>query len=338
MDVTTNRRSRRWRERSPLEEEKTEWEILAESAEMDLAEFYYPFESNVDFVDTPTDETVESSVTSESEGKEGHSVPPTPPPTPMNEPERPDGCSDTQGPERDRRPVAVSRRAWHKLRRVMELEEKAAEEAEESQLRDEVTGRRDQSREAEEAGLCGQLFEDDDQVSPPAEGATTTLQSSISPSEQGPPDANPSEDTQQEQDANDQLENEQDEESPASPSTDEGAGSCQNEQCQEPQKETSHEVATTRKSAVRWPGGELPKAKKDSPEAPTARKSVVSWHPVAEVVTVEAGSPSTQQPVTRSTTDLVEKSTLRACRRLTTPANLQLGSSPSSPTTPDNGC
>ncbi|CDJ46215.1 hypothetical protein, conserved [Eimeria brunetti] len=312
------------KERSAPEDDKSEVEKLAESIGANLSESYYPFENNVDFEDTPKDETMEGSEPGDSETV---SVPPTPPSSPINELDRQESGPATLGPKRDPRPPTVSRRAWHKFRRMAELQQKIREEEEQHKLRDKVTGRRDQSREAQEARLCGYLCKEGAQLST-LEGATPTFQKSSSLNEAVPPIASPSKGIQDDDEADKALQKEE-EASPSAPFTRDSAVKLQNEQVGEPKEEESRKEVG-QKSAPTWPSEELTAGEDESRGAPTIRRTAVSWHPVAEVVTVEAGSPATQRPVERSTTNLVEKSTLRACRRIMDRPNAQLGSNSSS--------
>ncbi|CDI86559.1 hypothetical protein, conserved [Eimeria praecox] len=207
MELTPNRRAERSEgERWGLQEAESELEQLAESLGEDLSEFYYPFENNVEFADISTDEPTESQEALKFEENERFSVPSTPPSSPTTKPEEPEGDPDTAEPTRDRRPATLSRRAWHKLRRVVERQERADEEASKPKLYDEVTGRLDQSREAEEARdeLCGHHDEKEAQPSLSEEGTrtalhssrSTALHSSSSLSEAMPPQASLSEGTQ----------------------------------------------------------------------------------------------------------------------------------------------
>ncbi|CDI82908.1 hypothetical protein, conserved [Eimeria acervulina] len=350
MKVTPGRPAERCtREYSALEKAVTESEKFAESFGSDLAAFCYPFENNVDFVDTPAEETEGSPLESDDEGSP--SVPPTPPSTPMNKPERPEGGAALRGPPRDQRPAVVSRRAWHKLRRLVERQEKEVEEKEKAKLCDEVTGRRDQSREAEEARheLCGHRGEEA-QLSPLEESATETLQRSSSSSEPWSEQEGHSTNIQQDMDRSSEQEShstsiqqeteadelqKEEEMSFGTPSTSKGAVNLEGDQLKEQEEEKpAGKAAIPLKSGVSRAGDKLHRANEELRKAPKTRKSTVSWHPVAEVVTVEAGSPTTQFPITRTTADLAEKSTLRSCRRMRDRANVELSSNSSSSTAP----
>ncbi|CDJ61666.1 hypothetical protein, conserved [Eimeria maxima] len=307
MKVTPSRRGKRCnREHSALEEPEADMEQLVESVGGDLSEFLYPFENNVEFVDNSPEETEESSRSSEFEEQDILSVPATPPSTPMSKPDRTESSVATAGPARDRRPSAVSRRAWHKLRRMVEGQERPLEEAEQDNLYDKVTGRRDQSREAQEARseLCCEVRKEGSQH--PVESATATLQSTSRSSKPLLPEARCLISVHQGEEANKELEKEV------------SSATAPDEPLQQPTEgEFSSEATSISKRAAIQPNEDMPNAEEEARESSPMRKSVVSWHPVAEVVTVEAGSPTTQYPVTRSTTGLVEKSTLRSCRRIT---------------------
>ncbi|CDJ41883.1 hypothetical protein, conserved [Eimeria tenella] len=348
MKATCNQQTKRRFRHSDVQPMETGFERYVRLLGLDLSEYFYPFENNIDFEEPPTDDK-STPPKHQMEDRQIHSVPPTPPSTPSN---RTEGGLSTLGPARDPRPATVSCRTWKQLKKIIERQKKVAEATEpnraiaiapEESCGDGVPNQKSNKKEEPEVNN-----KEEPEVNNKEEPEVNSKKEPEVNNKKEPEVNNKEElegnnkeelevNNKEEPEVNSKKEPEVTNEE--KPETNHRCEEIQNSHLEDfkrsPDASKAEEFSPpktcfSRSVQQRSCNFKASNTLKDQKEAPTSKKNAVSWYPVAEVVTVETESPTTTHPVDISTAGLVEKSTLRSCRRIMNRQSPAIGSGSSS--------
>ncbi|CDJ66823.1 hypothetical protein, conserved [Eimeria necatrix] len=340
MKAACNQQTKRRFRHSDVQPMETGFERYVRLLGLDLSEYFYPFENNIDFEEPPTDDK-STPPKHQMEDRQIHSVPPTPPSTPSN---RIAGGLSTLGPARDPRPATVSRRAWKQLKKIIERQKKVAEAAEPNRAiaiaPEESCGDGEPNQKSEKKEEPEVNNKEEPEINNKEEPKVNNLEEPEVNSKEEP-EVNNKEEPEVNNKEEPEVNNKEEPEvtNKEKPETNPRCEEIQNSHLEDfkhsPDRSKVEEfpppkTCFSRSVQQRSCNVEASNTVKDQKEASTSKKNAVSWYPVAEVVTVETESPTTTHPVDISTAGLVEKSTLRSCRRIMNRQSPAIGSGSSS--------